>query len=50
MRDAERVPGEVLIVLAIGALAAGIGLLIGRRLAPRLDRLAERMEDDDANE
>jgi hypothetical protein len=43
-------PGEVLVVLAIGALAAGIGLLIGPRLAPRLDRLAERMEDDGADE
>ncbi|MEZ0240451.1 MAG: hypothetical protein ACAH65_06605 [Chloroflexota bacterium] len=43
-------PGEVLVVLAIGALAAGIGVLIGRRLAPRLDRMAERMEDDGPDE
>ena len=42
--------GEVLVVLLIGAIATAVGLLIGRRLAPRLDRLAERMEDDGADE
>lgn len=42
--------GEVLVVLVIGVFAAAIGLLIGRRVAPRLDRLAERMEDDDVDE
>lgn len=42
--------GEVLAVLAIGAVAAVIGLVIGGRLAPRLGRLAERMEDDGPDE
>ncbi|HYN69660.1 MAG TPA: hypothetical protein VEX41_05575 [Candidatus Eisenbacteria bacterium] len=42
--------GEVLLVLAIGAIAAAIGVLIGRRVAPRLGRIAERMEDDGADE
>ena len=43
-------PGEVLLVLGIAAVATAVGLLIGRRLAPRLGRLAERMEDDGADE
>lgn len=43
-------PGEALLVLGIAVLAAVIGVLIGRRLAPGLDRLAERMEDDGADE
>jgi len=44
------VPGEVLLVLGIAALATVIGVLIGRRLAPGLDRLTDRMEDDGADE
>ena len=43
-------PFEVLLVLGIAAVTAVIGVLIGRRLAPGLDRLAERMEDDGADE
>ena len=43
-------PGDALLVLGIAALAAIFGVLIGRRLAPGLDRLAERMEDDGADE
>ena len=43
-------PGEVLLLLGIAALAMIIGVVIGRRLAPGLDRLAERMEDDGADE
>ena len=43
-------PGEALLVLGIAVLAAVLGVLIGRRLAPGLDRLAERMEDDGADE
>jgi hypothetical protein len=44
------VPGEALLVLGIAVVAAVIGVVIGRRLAPGLDRLAERMEDDGADE
>ena len=43
-------PGEVLLVLGIAGIATVIGVLVGRRLASGLDRLAERMEDDDADE
>lgn len=43
-------PGEVLLVLGIAVLATVIGVLIGRHLAPGLDRLAERMEDDGLDE
>jgi hypothetical protein len=44
------VPVEVLLLLGIAALAAISGVLIGRRVAPGIDRLAERMEDDVADE
>ena len=43
-------PIEVVLLLGIAALAAISGVFIGRRLAPGIDRLAERMEDDVADE
>lgn len=42
--------GELIVFLAIAALAAVIAVRLGMLLAPRLDRLTEPHDEDDGGE